>query len=65
MTSAAEPSLREEVHRLAEKLPEGATWDDVMYQVYVRRKIERGLDDVEAGRTVSLDEIKREFGLVR
>lgn len=64
MVSPASPSLREEVHRLAEELPEGATWDDVMYQVYVRRKIERGLDDMEAGRTISLEEIKREFGLV-
>lgn len=64
MASATSPSLREEVHRIAEELQEGATWDDVMYQVYVRRKIERGLDDMEAGRTISLEEIKREFGLV-
>ena len=64
MTNAPSSSLRDELHRLAEELEEGATWDDVMYQVYVRRKIERGLDDMEAGRTISLEEIKREFGLV-
>lgn len=64
MTASGASILREQVHELADELPEDATWDDVMYAVYLRRKIERGLADVEAGRTYSMDEIKKEFGLL-
>ncbi len=55
--------MKEGLRRLADELPDDATWDVAMYEVYVLRKIERGLADMEAGRTYSMEEIKREFGL--
>lgn len=42
-----------------ETLPDDATWDDVMYRLYVRQSIERGLDDSDADRTVSQDEVRQ------
>ncbi|MCI0354631.1 MAG: hypothetical protein L0099_06275 [Acidobacteria bacterium] len=54
-------TIKEQVHQLAEKLPETATWDDVLYEVYVRQKIARGLADLDAGRVISDEEIRREF----
>ncbi len=54
-------TIKEQVQQLAEKLPETATWDDVLYEVYIRQKIARGLADMEAGRVVSDEEIRREF----
>jgi predicted transcriptional regulator len=54
-------TIKEQVHQLAEKLPETATWDDVMYEVYVRQEIAQGLADVEAGRVISDEEMRREF----
>ena len=33
-------NLKQEAHRLIEQLPEDATWDDLMYQLYVRQAIE-------------------------
>ena len=45
------------------KLPSTATWDDVMYHLYVRQKIETGLADVSAGRVHSHASIRKEFGL--
>ena len=54
-------TIKEQVHQLAEKLPETATWDDVVYEVYLRQKIARGLADMEAGRVISDEEIRREF----
>jgi len=54
-------TIKEQVHQLAEKLPETATWDDVLYEVYLRQKIARGLADMEAGRVISDEEIRREF----
>lgn len=54
-------TIKEQVRQLAEKLPETATWDDVAYEVYVRQRIARGLEDVKAGRLISDEEIRREF----
>jgi predicted transcriptional regulator len=56
-------SIREEAHRLIDQLPDDATWDDVIYQVYVRQSIEAGLADVREGRTISIEEVKRRMGV--
>lgn len=52
-------SVKTEARRLVDALPDDATWDDVMYRLYVRQSIERGLEDSDAGRTVSHDEVKQ------
>ena len=54
-------TVKEIAHRVIDKLPEGATWDDVLYEMYVCQSIARGMDDVKNGRTVSDEEIRREF----
>jgi hypothetical protein len=36
------PSIKREALRLVEQLPEHASWDDLMYEIYVRQAIERG-----------------------
>lgn len=54
-------AVREAVLELAKKLPDDCTWDDVMYQIYVRQKIEAGLKDVDDGRVVPHDEVFREW----
>lgn len=56
-------SIKPEAHRLVENLPENATWDDLMYQIYVRQAIEAGLEDSEAGRIVDIKEVRARFGL--
>ncbi len=47
--------IRPDAIRLVEGLPAGASWDDLMYQIYVRQAIELGLADADAGRTVDHD----------
>jgi hypothetical protein len=54
---------KEEAHRLIDRLPENATWDDLMHEIYVRAIIERGLADVKAGRTKDVREVREKFGL--
>jgi predicted transcriptional regulator len=49
-------NLKDEAHRLVDQLPPDASWDDLMYEVYVRQSVEAGLDDVSAGRVVTHDE---------
>ena len=56
-------NVRDETRRLAEQLPDDATWEDVLYQVYVRQSIEAGLEDVAAGRLVPATEVRRRLGL--
>ena len=52
---------KEEAKKLLDKIPDTATWDDIMYEFYVRKKIESALEEAEAGKIVSHEEVKKEF----
>lgn len=52
-------SVKEMARELIEHLPDTATFDDLMYEFYVRQKIETGLKAVNEGRTISHDEAKK------
>jgi predicted transcriptional regulator len=56
-------NVKQEARRLVDNLPENATWDDLMYEIYVRQAIETGLADSEAGRTLDVKEVRAKFGL--
>jgi len=56
-------TVKEEARRLVDQLPETSTWDDLMHEIYVRQTIESGLADSEAGRTRSVEDVRREFKL--
>jgi hypothetical protein len=60
MTTA---ELKSEAHRLVDELPDGSTWEDLMYRIYVREAIEAGLADSAAGRTLPVAEVRKQFGL--
>jgi hypothetical protein len=56
-------SIKIEALQLVEKLPDDATWDDLMYEIYVRQAIASGLADSRAGRTKDIAQVRQEFGL--
>jgi hypothetical protein len=56
-------TVKEEVRRLVEQLPDDATWEDVLYQIYVRQSIEVGLEDCRQGQLVPVAEVRRRLGL--
>lgn len=56
-------NVKEEARRLVENSPEDVTWDDLMYQIYVRQNIEAGLADSEAGRVIEVEDVRKRFGL--
>jgi len=56
-------NIREEVHKLADQLSDDATWDDVAYTIYVRQKVDKGLADIEAGRTISHEDLRKKWEL--
>ena len=56
-------NIKEEARQLIEKLPEDISWDDLMYEIYVRQTIEAGLADSEAGRVTEVTEVRTKFSL--
>jgi hypothetical protein len=54
---------KDEAHKLIDRLPITATWDDLMHEIYVREAIDRGLDDSREGRSKSVQEIRSKYGL--
>ncbi len=44
---------------LIDHLPEQVSWDDIMYELYVKQKIQAGLKAAEEGGTISHDEAKK------
>lgn len=58
----ATSNLKQAVHQLIDKLPDSATWDDIIYEIAVRREIELGLADSNANRTTPVEDVIRDFG---
>lgn len=43
-------NIKQEAHKLIDRLPENSTWDDLMYQIYVRQTVEAGLANSKASK---------------
>jgi len=63
MSDVKDLDIKSKVNETIRSLPDDASWNDVMYRIYVTQKIERGLKDVKEGDTVSLAEVRKRFGL--
>ena len=50
--------IKDVAKSLIDKMPDNATWDDLMYEIYARQAIESGLEDSKAGRTKDVGEIR-------
>ena len=46
--------LIKEAECLFNELPEESSWDDLMYKIHVRQKIEKGMSDVKMVRFLRL-----------
>ncbi|HWC77990.1 MAG TPA: hypothetical protein VG778_11035 [Blastocatellia bacterium] len=58
-----ERDLKEEAKRLIDSLPSLSSWEQLMYEIYVREAIEKGLSDSREGRKTPVDAVRTEFGL--
>ena len=56
-------TLKQEARRLVEQLSDDATWEDLIEQICVRQTIEQGLKDSPEGRTLSVEQVRKHFGL--
>ena len=51
-------TAKEEVREILDQVPDNATLEEIQYRIYVRQKIERGLEDVKNGKTISQKEME-------
>lgn len=58
---AKRSNVKQEAKKLIDKLPEAASWDDVMYQFYVRQKFEQGIKAADRGDGMVHDQVKKLF----
>ena len=54
-------TLKDEARKMIDRLPENATWDDLIYELYVIKKVRVALDAVDKGNTTSHEDVKRKF----
>ena len=53
------PSAKEETIRLLKELPYNSTFEEIQYHLYVRQKIQRGIEDIEDGRIYSQEDMEK------
>jgi predicted transcriptional regulator len=53
------PTAKEEVRKLLDSIPDEASYEDIQYHIYVREKVERGLEAVAQGQVVDHEEVER------
>lgn len=53
--------LRQEVHALAERLPESATWGDVLEYARYRMAVQDGLAEARRGEFASDEDMRRMY----
>jgi len=63
MPDSKQNDVKTAAREAIDQLPDDASWDDVMYRLYVRQKIEAGLRDVANGDTLTTAEVRKCLGL--
>ena len=56
--------IKEEAKKIIDSMPDQATWDDIMYQFYVKKKILTSLTAAEDGKTLSHDDVKKRLSII-
>ncbi len=52
-------STKEAALRLIERLPDDVSLEDIMYELYFRQRVDRGLRETEDGHVVSQEDVER------
>ena len=50
-------TAKQEVMELLKGLPDDSTLEEIQYHLYVRQKVQRGIQDAEAGRVITTEEL--------
>jgi predicted transcriptional regulator len=55
-------TLKQAVIAMIERLPDDATVDDIMAELFFRQKVDEGLRQLDAGEGIEHEEAKRRLG---
>ena len=55
-------TAKQEVMELLKDLPDTSTLEEIQYHLYVRQKVQRGIQDVEDGRIYTQEEVEKRMG---
>ena len=54
-------NAKQSARELIDQLPDQASWDELMYELYVKQKIDEGLLDLRENRIVSHQDLKQQL----
>ena len=54
-------TAKEAAREILEHSPDHATWKEIMYELYIKQKLDAGLADIQARRTVPYDQFETEL----
>jgi len=52
-------TTKQEVMELLKDLPDTSTLEEIQYHLYVRQKVQRGIQDVEEGKIYTQEEVEK------
>lgn len=55
-------TTKEMALKMIERLPDEASLEEIMYELFFRTRVDRGLRELDEGKTVSHEEVKRGLG---
>ncbi len=54
------PTIKEDVIQMISSLPDGVDYDEIMAEIYFRKKVDKSLKQMEEGKTIPHEEaVKR------
>jgi hypothetical protein len=57
MLTSEHHSAKEDAIRILKSVEDSENFEEILYQMYVRKKVEQGLADIQAGNIVPEDEM--------
>jgi len=51
--------IKDDVNQIIDNLPDDCSLEDIQYTLYVRKKIQQGLDDLDNGNFISHEEMEK------
>jgi len=55
-------TAKQEVMELLKDLPDTSTLEEIQYHLYVRQKVQQGIQDIEKGRIYTQEEVEKRMG---
>jgi len=51
-------TAKDQIRQLLDKMPDDASYRDIEYRIYLRGKVDQGLDDIRQGRVLEQEEVE-------